>query len=221
MARLRTDKENEALRLYKQVVKIETTKATKTYMFRCYNGCYNGEVERELIMHLCMVNGERYVLFSHLPREVKNYISMARKGGIIGDDNFLHGMCGKVVKNFLKLEVILSMLEKLREYLMAKECQEKDAFLNIICSFVNGEIVAAENSYKEKELIESEKAFAKRVNLLSEQKEEYESLYRSQEREIMEREREEKEERVRQDRLRYLVSEIEAMGWEVSLKIKG
>lgn len=217
MARIRTEKENEALRLYKQVVKIETTKVTKTYMYLCYGG----EVERELIMHLCVVNGERYVLFSHLPLDVQNYISTARKGGIIGDDNFLHGMCGKMVKNFLKLEVISSMLEKLREYLMAKKCEEKDAFLNIICGFCNGEIVSAENAYKEEELIESEKAFAKRVKLLSEQKEEYESLYRSQVSEIMEREREEKEERTRQDRLRYLVSEIEAMGWEVSLKIKG
>ena len=231
----KSEKQLEAARLYNQVLRLNLTEVPVHYQRKLYNGKVSDEVANYL---LCKVNGVKYIRKNCFGWKGGNFINNMERQGTITEADLIHThMSGKgryqgaKVIVMMKTDILLKLKDEMMEYLRNGDWAESSITdTNHVFEAINNtSVVVCDNVIDESRIKESEEAYARRNELISEaardkrneewQKEEDRRKAEREEREL-ERLRLEESLKPQNETLQDLVAKIEAMGWEVTLRMK-
>ena len=224
----KSEKQLEAARLTNQIVKLKTTKVPVHWQRKLLDGTMQDTV---LDCELCIVNGVKYVRKKSFEWDGGNFISNMENNGTIKSNDILHFynlsqdryQKGKL-HVLVKTDVMLKLKDEMMEYL--KKCRNSSLsveYTNGVYKAINNtSIIIDEYTIDEEKLKESEASYVRRIELIKENKEDNREKKWREETERYENECKERElERLSQgEMLQELVAKIEAMGWEVTLRLK-
>ena len=122
----------------------------------------------------------------------------------------------------VKTDVLLKLKDEMMEYLKKSGCYGYEYATCVYKAINNTSVIIDEYTIDEEKLKESEAAYVRRIELIKENKEDNHEKKWREETERYENECKERElERLSQGEiLQELVAKIEAMGWEVTLRLK-
>ena len=231
----KSEKQLEAARLYNQVVRLNLTEVPVHYQRKLYNGKVSDEVSTYL---LCKVNGVKYIRKNCFGWKGGNFINNMERQGTITEADILHTHSSKTgryqgakVIVMMKTDILLKLKDEMMEYLKNGDWAESSiAEANHVFEAINNtSVVVCDNVIDESRIKESEEAYARRNELIQEanrekreeewRKEDEERQAKREEREL-ERMRLEESLKPQNETLQDLVAKIEAMGWEVTLRMK-
>lgn len=223
----KSEKQIEASKLYKQVIKLNTATLKRTYK---YDGWDGRTYDRYVNVTVCKVNGLRYAVLSDLPDYTgKNFIENVKRKGILTGADFIHASSEGKIKIFVKVNSLLSLKDELYKYGSQHDFfnkDENDCFFSIL---EDCETSIPDNIVTPEELEASENAYSRRNQLITEaanESREADRIRKKEERENEEKQREIEHLRLLEaakpagDELKDLVARIEALGWEVTLRLK-
>ena len=224
----KSEKQLEAARLTNQVVKLEMTKVPIHWQRELLDGTMQDEVHN---CELCIVNGVKYIRKKSFEWDGGDFISNMENNGTIKSDDILHFY--NLSKDryqkghmhvLVKTDVMLKLKDEMMDYLKQSHCSSLSIeFANCAYKAINNtSVVIDEYTIDEEKLKESEAAYDRRIKLIKENKEDKQEKEWREESERYEAECKERElERLSQgEMLQELVAKIEAMGWEVTLRMK-
>lgn len=218
MSKEKSEKQLEASRLRDSIVRLSITQVPIHYVRK---NIYGEEKDVVDVYDMCIVNGEKYIRKGCIGTPHCSFIGKMERMGDIKESDYLHahnsgtsGAQGTKIFTFLRTEPLLRLHDELIEYVRRCSYSEYQlAEANRMFDAINcTSVVIGENMIDESRLSESEAAYARRKELIREAKEERREALRIEEE--MRREKEGNE------TLKELVSKIEAMGWEVTLRRK-
>jgi len=215
----KSEKQLEAYQLQSDVISVKTSVVEVLY----HRTIVGGEV-RECVdkFRLCLVNGIKYIRRSDLRGDVCNFIATMERNGRTIERDLIHAREEGKMKAFAFIRT--NLLTGTREELMA--------YLRT-CMFSESAIKGAERMYEaigdhsveltdmvfaDDEIRKSEEAFSRRIELINEARYEREAEESMQHiKDFLERT---KDEENNAESLQDLVARIEALGWDVSLRLK-
>ena len=222
----KSEKQLEAARLTNQIVKLKMTKVPVHWQRKFFDGTMEDTVHN---CELCIVNGVKYVRKRNFELDGVNFISNMENNGTIKSNDILHFynlsqdryQKGKL-HILVKADVLLKLKDEMMEYLKKSGCYGYE-YANCVYKAINNtSVIIDEYTIDEEKLKESEAAYVRRIELIKENKEDNLEKKWREETERYEAECKERElERLSQgEMLQELVAKIEAMGWEVTLRMK-
>ena len=212
MKKEKSEKQIEAEGLVSKIIRLKPTEVTVHWQRMISNGTMKDEEE---VYELCIVNGEKYIRRNSFGWRADNFISMMENHGTISDSDILHfynmgktrRYSGGKINVLIKTEIMLKLKDEMMEYIKNENYSVIDAACRAY-EAINTSAPISEYTFDEERLMESEAAFNRRKELIRENKEERNKAL--QEEEVIQPE----------ETLKDLVAKIEAMGWEVTLKMK-
>ena len=223
-----SEKQLEAARLTNQIVKLKMTKVPVHWQRKFFDGTMEDTVHN---CELCIVNGVKYVRKRNFELDGVNFISNMENNGTIKSNDILHFynlsqdryQKGKL-HILVKADVLLKLKDEMMEYLKKSHCSSLSIeYANCVYKAINNtSVIIGEYTIDEEKLKESEASYVRRIELIKENKEDNLEKKWREETERYEAECKERElERLSQgEMLQELVAKIEAMGWEVTLRMK-
>ena len=223
----KSEKQLEAARLTNQIVRMKMTKVPVHWQRKSlYYGTMEDKVHN---CELCIVNGVKYVRKKSFGLDGGNFISNMENNGTIKSNDILHFynlsqdryQKGKL-HVLVKTDVLLELKDEMMEYLKKSGCYGYE-YANCVYKAINNtSVIIGEYTIDEEKLKESEASYVRRIELIKENKEDNLEKKWREETERYEAECKERElERLSQgEMLQELVAKIEAMGWEVTLRMK-
>ena len=222
----KSEKQLEAARLTNQIVKLKMTKVPVHWQRKFFDGTMEDTVHN---CELCIVNGVKYVRKRNFELDGVNFISNMENNGTIKSNDILHFynlsqdryQKGKL-HVLVKTDVLLELKDEMMEYLKKSGCYGYE-YANCVYKAINNtSVIIGEYTIDEEKLKESEASYVRRIELIKENKEDNLEKKWREETERYEAECKERElERLSQgEMLQELVAKIEAMGWEVTLRMK-
>ena len=222
----KSEKQLEAARLTNQIVKLKMTKVPVHWQRKLLDGTMQDEVHN---CELCIVNGVKYVRKKSFEWDGVKFISNMENNGTIKSNDILHFynlsqdryQKGKL-HVLVKTDVLLKLKDEMMEYLKKSGCYGYEYATCVYKAINNTSVIIDEYTIDEEKLKESEAAYVRRIELIKENKEDNLEKKWREETERYEAECKERElERLSQgEMLQELVAKIEAMGWEVTLRLK-
>ena len=225
----KSEKQLEAARLTNQIVRLKMTKVPVHW--QCKSPYYGTMEDKVHNCELCIVNGVKYVRKRNFELDGVNFISNMENNGTIKSNDILHFynlsqdryQKGKL-HILVKADVLLKLKDEMMEYLKKSHCSSLSIeYANCVYKAINNtSVIIGEYTIDEEKLKESEASYVRRIELIKENKEDNLEKKWREETERYEAECKERElERLSQgEMLQELVAKIEAMGWEVTLRMK-
>lgn len=198
------DKIQEAAELYKKIIKLDTTRLSRPYSI---NDVYGRAREIHQYVVACKINGLLYMRLNDMPSDGKNFIKNLINNGTLCGNNIIHGFYKKTVNTFIEVVPLLKKSDELIRYV--KEKSSTESYERIILMLKEDRNNVVDNVIPFGHIMDSEDAFVRRTQLLTEIRRENK---RNKEEVI--------EEKTDEERLCDLVMQIEAMGWHVTLELK-
>lgn len=205
---MKSKKQKEAAMLYQQVIIVDVTEISVKYPCEYMQGGWGKD-----IFYLCFINGEKYFQRSGFGYQAESPIKMMLKRGIITSADYIYArprIEGRrtTLSMMIKASAILKQRKYFEEYF-------GESLTSRVCEAINiASESAAKNTFDTDELKKSEDAYARRKELIPKKKELPRFL--NQASTPIQDELQEK----LNNTLENLVSQIEEMGWEVSLRRK-
>lgn len=216
-----SEKQQEAKRIYSQIVQIDMTEVPLTWDKHGWHslGCL-----------MCNVNGIKYIQPSSLDpiHLCVNFITLIEKrGGLAAPHDFLYCRRGGSyqyrggVNKLIRVSTLLRYKDRLLQYINEK-CYYNDdgALRHLFQALEDDTIELPEITIDKAILYQSETLYLKRLILLQEDKADRREKEGRELLEEMKNEQQHREQPQENDTLKGLVSKIEAMGWEVTLSLK-
>lgn len=223
----KSEKQIEASKLYKQVIKLHTATLKRTYK---YDGWDGRTYDRYVNVTLCKVNGVKYVKLSDLPDDYgKNFIENMKRNGSLTDNDFIRAYCEGKIRVFVKSNPLMALKDDMYMYGSKQKFYNKEEYDCFFSILEDCETSIPDNIVTPEELEASKNAYNRRNQLISEAANESREADRIRKKEERENEKEQREiEHLRLleaakpagDELKDLVARIEALGWEVTLRLK-
>lgn len=218
----KSEKQLAAKVLYNQIIKPNISEVKIYYEFSRYNG---ETASTSDTFYLFILNNEKYIGRNCLIGDVCNFIKQKESAGEIKSFDSIHAhiktSAGSRVAVFYKTDVLLRYREELEKYV------KRGNFGNFniertgrMFQAINSSEPICENNIEQSVLDASETAYARRVELINEASKERHAEIRREEQEEKELEKLRLTYTMEEDTLKDLVAKIEAMGWEVTLKLK-
>lgn len=196
-----TEKQKKAKELLDNIVTIQASK------MQVYHDFYKGNCGARV----CWINDVRYIIKSDLSFDLTALLNNMVRKGKLTDDDFLHGIHNSHVTVFVKAESLLKHKDEMMTFLGSRfDVKHSIADGQWLCKILEGK-EGLPNYYPEDVLKLSEDSFKERIRLIAEAKNERLDAARDY---VM------KAEDKKEDTLEDLVRKIEAMGWDVTLKLK-
>ena len=210
----KSEKQLEAYQLQADVISVRTSVVEVHY----YRTIVGGEMRESVVkFHLCLVNGIKYIRRSDLQREVCNFIATMERNGRTIERDYIHAREEGKMKAFAFIRT--NLLTGTREELMAylRTCLFPEIAIKVaerMYEAINDHSVKLTDMvFADDEIRKSEEAFARRIKLINEASEErrFDKMIEASEIRLP---------NPSDDGLSDLVAKIEAMGWEVTLRLK-
>lgn len=195
-----TEKQKKAKELLNNIVTIQASK------MQVYHDYY----KRDLGARVCWINDKRYIIKSDLDFDLTAFLNNMVRKGKLTDDDFLHGIHNSHVTVFIKAESLLKLKDEMMTFLGSRIMKSSIADGQWLCKILESK-EGLPNYIPEDVLKFSEDSFKERIRLIAEaKKERWDTAWAEVK----------NAEEVKANSLEELVRKIEAMGWEVTLKLK-
>lgn len=199
--RQKTEKQKEVTRLYNEVVKVSMTDFTVKR---------NANVNNNVKVYLCMINGERHIPLCTTTDFSYFFRRLLEKEEIPASD-FIHVFHKTRVITLIKASSVVNFHDGFIGQI--KNAYDVDMYEKIYQMLNDEKLSVIENTISEEAIKKSEEAYAQRNMLIRE-------ISKKRRAEKAHAEKEKNETTSEEDTLKQLVMKIEAMGWEVSLRLK-
>jgi hypothetical protein len=199
--RQKTEKQKEVTRLYNEVVRVSMTDFTVKR---------NANVNNNVKVYLCTINGERYIPLCTTTDFSYFFRRLLEKEEIPASD-FIHVFHKTRVITLIKASTVVKFRDDFIGQL--KDAYYIDLSEKIYLLLTDEKLSVCENTISEEAIKKSEEAYAKRNKLIRE-------ISKKRHAEKAQAEKEKNETTSEEETLKQLVMKIEAMGWEVSLRLK-
>ena len=231
----KSEKQLEAARLIDKIVRLKMTEVPVHWKRKMYNGTM---LDEESDFELCIVNGNKYIRKNSFGWKGGNFINKMENNGTIKSSDILHyynlsqdRYQGGKLNVLIKTDILLKLKDEMMECLKNGDWAESsiEESNRVYEAINNTSIAIGEYEIDEEKLKESEAAYFRRIELIRENANEKREKEWREEVEQRKIEREERElERLKLEQslkpqdetLQELVAKIEAMGWEVTLRMK-
>jgi hypothetical protein len=201
--RHKNEKEKEVTRLYNEVVKVSMT----DFIVKCV-----ANVNNNVKVSLCTINGERYIPLCTTPDISYFFRRLLEKEEIPATD-FIRVFHKTRVITLIKTSTVVKFHD---DYIGQLNVGYYIDIAEKIYQLLNDEKLSViENTISKEAIKKSEEAYAKRNMLIREI-----SKKRREEKAQAENDKHNDEPNANQETLEQLVMKIEAMGWEVTLRMK-
>lgn len=196
-----TEKQKKAKELLDNIVTIQASK------MQVYHDFY----KKDNGARVCWINDVRYIIKSDLNFDLTAFLNNMMRKGKLTDDDFLHGIHNSHVTVFVKAESLLKHKDEMMTFLGSRfDVKRSIADGRWLCKILESK-EGHQNYYPEDMLKFSEDSFKERLRLIAEAKKERLDTACAEVK---------KAEEVKENTLEELVRKIEAMGWDVTLKLK-
>ena len=231
----KSEKQLEAARLIDKIVRLKTTEVPVHWKRKMLNGTMRDE---KSVYLLCIVNGNKYIRKNSFGWKAANFINRMESNGIIKSSDILHyhnltqdRYKGGKINVLIKTDILLKLKDEMMEYLKNNVWAESsiEEANRAFDAISNTSISICEYEIDEDKLKESEAAYFRRIELIRESAKEKRDKEWREEMEMRKIERElhdleilklEQSIKPQEETLQELVAKIEAMGWEVTLRLK-
>ena len=196
-----SEKQKKAKELLDNIVTIQASKML----------VYHDFYEENCGARVCWINDVRYIIKSGLSFDLTAFLNNMVRKGKLTDEDFLHGIHNSHVTVFVKAESLLKHKDEMMTFLGSRFYVKRSiADGQWLCKILEGK-EGLPNYFPEDVLKLSEDSFKERLRLIAEAKNERLNAVR---------EWAMKAEDIKEDSLKELVRKIEAMGWDVTLKLR-
>lgn len=213
-----SEKQQEAKRIFSQIVQIDMTEVPVSYI-------KYGEPQTDKCL-MCNINGIKYVSQSSL-NECAGFISIMEKRGGITERDLLHCrragnyQYGGALYKMITISTVLRYKNEMLQYLGDRNYDTDATILRYKFRVLKDDTVELpEITIDKAALSQSETLYLQRNTLLREDAEERRKEKGRKLLEEMKNEQQHREQPQENETLKDLVSKIEAMGWEVTLSLK-